>query len=358
MTDQYIEDFYAEKEFLRVLLYRCYNFLRLMDQEKHSRVRRLVAALKDTLEPSEPVEAVNIALITKSIASQFDSLEQAICDKNGEVTHQEQIISDLAAELRGMAAIIDQVHRLATKAVAASLEGAKSLCNFDEQIVELTWPSKTHRASQDEVYQLRADTIQGRCRVTHCLGTFSSLDAIKDLCESLDGGTETGNGGRVFWDRGDAETFYVYCIPIFIRGAKPPHTLYAGTSSEDYQLAAPPIVRITRSSHLFDIIDEDGNNTGDCERVWKTSWTNLDDHNKSQAELLDEYNTLVRKLIEIREKNQGKYSPDEEPEILQRMIVVWEYLSEAEQDRIYAEGAKIPLPEDDLRQCVDDIIRW
>lgn len=63
------------------------------------------------------------------------------------------------------------------------------------------------------------------------------------------------------------------------------------------------------------------------------------------SQAMSEYRDLERRLIALRGKFEGKYSP-EEPTITDRMVDVWENLSVEEQDQIYSEGAKVPRPMD------------
>lgn len=60
---------------------------------------------------------------------------------------------------------------------------------------------------------------------------------------------------------------------------------------------------------------------------------------------MSEYRDLEKQLLALRAKTNGKYNPDE-PAITDRMVEVWEELSVDEQDQIYTEGEKVPLPTD------------
>jgi len=57
------------------------------------------------------------------------------------------------------------------------------------------------------------------------------------------------------------------------------------------------------------------------------------------------YRDLEKQLLALRTKTDGKYCAGE-PAITDRMVEVWDEMSDEEQDLIYSEGAKVPLPSD------------
>jgi uncharacterized coiled-coil protein SlyX len=66
-----------------------------------------------------------------------EQLQLKVRDLEAEVTHQEQIIKDLAAEGRRQAAIIEEVHSL-----SAGTSNAPLLSQHLQRIAEITWPKE------------------------------------------------------------------------------------------------------------------------------------------------------------------------------------------------------------------------
>jgi hypothetical protein len=60
---------------------------------------------------------------------------------------------------------------------------------------------------------------------------------------------------------------------------------------------------------------------------------------------MSDYRDLEKRLLALRIRTNGKYS-HEEPAITDSMAAVWEELSVEEQDQVYAEGEKVPMPTD------------
>lgn len=59
--------------------------------------------------------------------------------------------------------------------------------------------------------------------------------------------------------------------------------------------------------------------------------------------VMQEYKRLEQELLALRQQHNNKYSPAE-GYLLDEMTAVWDELSMAEQDIIYAQGPKIPRP--------------